>query len=320
MDSVIVNKTEIIKGSENEIQSLTAAFLQDQDVRESSRKLYGRTLKQFFLWVARENKSLSALTRVDILQYSEYLEATLKLSSLTIGSYLISVRKFFEWTEAVKLYPNIARGIKTPKRTQIFEKGYLSDGKSKALLNHFETLSLRDYAIVNLMLRTGLRTIEVTRAKVGDICFVGEQRVLKIWGKGRSESEKGKGFNFVVLTDKAYLPIRNYLQASRKGAKSGDPLFISNSHRNNGQELTTRTVSGICKDGLKAIGLDGREYTAHSLRHTTACSLLEHGKSLTEVQHVLRHSSPNTTQIYTKMKEREMRLREAPEAALDMAF
>ena len=170
------------------------------------------------------------------------------------------------------------------------------------------------------MLRTGLRTIEVARATIGDICYIGEKRVLKVWGKGRSESEKVKDFNFVVLTEKSYLPIRNYLEASRKGAKSGDPLFISSSHRNHGQGLTTRTVSGICKDGLKAIGLDGREYTAHSLRHTTACSLLEHGRSLIEVQHVLRHSSPNTTQIYTKMKERELRLREAPEAALDMAF
>jgi len=320
MNGVIVNRTEIIKGSKDEIKSLTEAFLNGQNVRESSRNLYGRTLKQFFRWVAKENKSLSDLTRVDILEYSEYLETSLKLSSLTIGSYLIAVRKFFEWTEAVKLYPNIARGIKTPKRSQIFEKGYLSDEKSKALLYYFEALSLRDYAIVNLMLRTGLRTIEVARATIGDICFMNEKRVLKIWGKGKSESEKGRDFNFVVLTEKAYLPIKNYMEAARKGAKSGDPLFVSTSHQNRGQGLTTRTISGLCKDGLKAIGLDGREYTAHSLRHTTASSLLEHGRNLIEVQHVLRHSSPTTTQIYTKMKEKEIRLREAPEAALDLAF
>ena len=170
------------------------------------------------------------------------------------------------------------------------------------------------------MLRTGLRTIEVARATVGDICFMGEQRVLKVWGKGKTEGEKGKGFNFVVLTDKSYLPIRNYLEAARKGAKAGEPLFTSTSHQNSGQQLTTRTISGICKDGLKAIGLDGKEYTAHSLRHTTASSLLEHGRNLIEVQHVLRHSSPTTTQIYTRMKEKEIRLREAPEAALDNAF
>ena len=96
MNSVIVSKTEITRGSNNDIQSLTEAFLNDQNVRESSRKLYGRTLKQFFIWVAKENKILSTLTRVDILQYSEYLENSLKVAPLTIGSYLISVRKFFE--------------------------------------------------------------------------------------------------------------------------------------------------------------------------------------------------------------------------------
>ncbi len=320
MASVIVNRREIVKGSKNEIENLKEAFLAGQSVKESSRKLYSRTLRQFFLWVEKTGKALQDLTRVDILEYKEYLENELKLSPLTVGSYIVSLRKFYEWTESEKLYPNIARGIKTPHRSQTFEKGFLSDDKSRELLSYFENVSLRDYAIVNLMLRTGLRTIEVSRATIGDICFMGERRILKVWGKGRTEGEKGKGFNFVVLTDKSYLPIRNYLEAARKGAKTGEPLFTSASHQNKGEQLSTRTISGLCKDGLKAIGLDGREYTAHSLRHTTASSLLEHGRNLVEVQHVLRHSSPTTTQIYTRMKEKELRLREAPEASLDNAF
>ena len=170
------------------------------------------------------------------------------------------------------------------------------------------------------MLRTGLRTIEVSRAQIGDICYMGEQRVLKIWGKGKSEADKGRDYNFVVLTDKTYLPIKNYLEATRRGAKSGEPLFTSNSHQNQGEQLSTRTISGLCKEGLKAIGLDGKEYTAHSLRHTTASLLLGHGETLLAVQHVLRHASVNTTQRYTKLKEREMRLTNAPETALDFVF
>jgi integrase/recombinase XerC/integrase/recombinase XerD len=170
------------------------------------------------------------------------------------------------------------------------------------------------------MLRTGLRTIEVSRALVGDICFMGEQRVLKIWGKGKTEAEKGKDYNFVVLTDKAYLPIKNYLEATRKGARGGEPLFTSTSHQNQGKQLSTRTISGICKEGLRSIGLDGREYTAHSLRHTTASLLLGNGQPLLAVQHVLRHASVNTTQRYTKQKERELRLQNAPEEALDTAI
>ena len=170
------------------------------------------------------------------------------------------------------------------------------------------------------MLRTGLRTIEVSRAQIGDICYMGEQRVLKIWGKGKSEAEKGKGFNFVVLIDEVYNPIKRYLEADRRGARSGEPLFTSRSHQNQGEQISTRTISGLCKAGLKAIGLDGKEYTAHSLRHTTASLLLGHGQTLLAVQHVLRHVSVNTTQRYTKQKERELRLKDAPEIALDFAF
>lgn len=311
---------ELSKGLGERVGSLTEAFLNALDVKENSRKLYGRTLRQFFVWVSLTNRSLSELTKSDITEYKYYLENVLKLSPLTIGSYIVSLRKFYEWIESEGLYKNIAKGIKTPQRSQTFEKQYLSEEKSRQLLGHFESLSLRDYAIVNLMLRTGLRTIEVSRAQVGDICFMGEQRILKIWGKGKSEAEKGKDYNFVVLTDKTYLPIKNYLETCRRGARSGEPLFTSNSNQNQGEGLSTRTISGICKQGLKSIGLDGREYTAHSLRHTTASLLLGHGQTLLAVQHVLRHASVNTTQRYTKLKEREMRLQNAPETALDIAF
>lgn len=300
--------------------NLARLFLSGLDVKESSRRLYGRTLKQFFSWVNVAGKDLARMERADIAEYKSYLENTLKLSPLTVGSYIVSLRKFYEWVESEGLYKNITRGIKTPQRSQSYEKQYLSEEKSRELLDYAEAFSLRDYAIINLMLRTGLRTIEVSRALVGDISFMGEKRVLKIWGKGKTEAEKGRDYNFVVLTEKAYLPIKTYLETSRRGAKSGEPLFTSASHQNAGEQLSTRTISGICKEGLKHIGLDGKEYTAHSLRHTTASLLLGHGQSLLAVQHVLRHASVNTTQRYTKQKEREIRLSQAPESALDFAF
>lgn len=318
MDLVLFKQQGIAQ--ERDTQSLISTFLNGLDVKESSRKLYGRTLRQFFTWVELTGRNLSTLTKADAAEYKSYLETRLKLSPLTVGSYIVALRKFYSWVENEGMYKDITKGIKTPQRSQAFEKQYLSEEKSRALLEHFEGLSLRDYAIVNLMLRTGLRTIEVARAQVGDICYMGEQRILKIWGKGKTEAEKGKDYNFVVLTDKTYLPIRNYLEVTRRGARGGEPLFTSISHQNQGEQLTTRTISGICKGGLKAIGLDGKEYTAHSLRHTTASLLLEQGQPLLAVQHVLRHASVNTTQRYTKQKEREMRLRHAPEEALDFAF
>ncbi len=314
--------TDIVRIQPEEIQVVTAPknwrdlldyFVSTQDVKESSRKLYSRTLKLFFEWVEEKGKNLPDLTRADIIEYKEGLFAK-GLSSLSVASYLTSLRKFYEWTEAEKYYPNIVRGVKTPRRVQTFKKQHLTEEKSGELLSHFESLSLRDYAIVNLILRTGLRTIEVVRADVGDITFKGGRRILRVWGKGHDTKD-----DFVVLTPKTYEPIRRYLE-TRKGAKPTEPLFSSDSHRNSGERLTTRTISGLCKGGLKAIGLDGREFTAHSLRHTTAVTILKNGGDITQAQNVLRHTTPTTTQIYVESIKEELRLQNAPEQLIDAAF
>lgn len=313
---VKVSGKEVRVGNTTDWRGLIATFTSEQDVKESSRKLYIRTLTQYFLWIKETNRIIDHLTRIDILEYKDHLQGE-GLSALTIGSYLVVVRKFYEWAEAHKLYPNIAKGVKTPKRVQAFKKQHLTDTKSGELLSYFENISKRDYAIVNLMIRTGLRTIEVTRANIEDITFRGERRILKVWGKGRDIDSKDE--DFVVLSDKTYKPIADYL-STRKGAKGGEPLFISNSRQNQGERLTTRTISQICKEGLKAIGMDGKEFTAHSLRHTTAVAMLKHGANQTDVQGVLRHSSPVTTQIYLESVKEEMRLKNAPEMMLDNAF
>nr|CDL65453.1 unnamed protein product [uncultured bacterium]CRY94201.1 hypothetical protein [uncultured prokaryote] len=294
-------------------RDLLSYFVSTQDVKESSRKLYSRTLKLFFEWVEEKGKVIAGLTRTDIIEYKEDLFGK-GLSSLSVASYLTSLRKFYEWAEAEKLYPNIVKGVKTPRRVQTFKKQHLTEEKSGELLSHFESLSLRDFAIVNLILRTGLRTIEVVRADVGDITFKGGRRILRVWGKGHDTKD-----DFVVLTDKTFEPIKRYLD-TRKGAKPTEPLFSSDSHRNSGERLTTRTISGLCKGGLKAIGLDGREFTAHSLRHTTAVTILKNGGDLTQAQNVLRHTSPTTTQIYVESIKEELRLQNAPEALIDAAF
>lgn len=308
-----VQGVEVQAGNSNDWRGLVATFIAAQDVKQSSRGLYTRTLSQFFRWIEASGKALTNLTRQNVLEYKDNLQAQ-NLSSLTVSSYITAVRKFYEWAEAEKYYPNIAKGIKTPRRVQAFKKQHLTDDKSAELLSHFQSLSERDYAIVNLILRTGLRTVEVVRADVGDITFKGNRRVLKVWGKGHNEKD-----DFVVLSEKAYQPIKDYL-ATRKAVKSGEPLFTSTSNNNKGERLTTKTISTICKSGLKAIGLDGKEFTAHSLRHTTAVAILKHGGQLTDVQNVLRHSSPVTSQIYTESVKEELRLLNAPELSLDNAF
>ena len=286
------------------------AFLSECDIRANSKNVYRRGLLNFFRWVDSTGRTISELTRADILSFKETLLQT--HSNLTIAGYMVALRRFYEWTEGCKLYPNIARGIKSPKRKNAYLKEHLRENQIHELLNYFEG-NTRDYAIVNLLLRTGLRCIEVVRANVEDITFKGGQRILKIWGKGRDERDA-----FVVLTDKAYAPIKAYLE-TRGSTTLKEPLFVSTSNRNQNGRLTTRTISKICKEGFRAIGIDAHEYTAHSLRHTTAVMLLKHG-TLSDVQSVLRHASPVTSQIYTKSVEEELRLANPSEMKLDGIF
>lgn len=313
MEIAIIKPQEVAQINPARIEDLVESFISAQDVKESSRALYKRTLKLYFSWVNSKGLQLQDVTRAELLIYKEELLASGK-SSLSVGSYITSVRRFYEWTEANKYYPNVAKGIKTPKRRQQFRKQPLLPAQATALLSYYQDKALRDYAIVNLLLRTGLRTIEAVRANLEDITFKGSQRVLLVHGKGRDEKD-----NFVLLTDKAYEPIKAYLQ-TRQGAKPGEPLFTSTSNNSLGDRLTTKTISTIAKDGLKAIGLDSRAFTAHSLRHTTAVNILRSGGSLEQAQMTLRHSNPATTQIYTATLNEERRLQNSGEALLDSLY
>lgn len=304
---------EITTVSPQRIEELVDRFIASQDVKLSSKLLYRRTLKQYFNWVTGKAYILSEIARPQIIEYKEDLLSS-GISSLTVGSYITSVRRFYEWLEANKIYPNIAKGIKAPKRKQQFKKQPLLPAQATALLSYYQDKALRDYTIINLLLRTGLRTIEAIRANVEDITFKGSQRVLLVHGKGRDEKD-----NFVLLTDKAYQPIADYL-ATRGKVNSLEPLFTSTSNNSKGERLSTRTISYIAKEGLKAIGLDEKAFTAHSLRHTTAVNILRAGGSLEMAQFTLRHSNPATTQIYTASLNEERRLQNSGEALLDSLY
>lgn len=313
MDIVVRQAQDVATVNPQRIEELVDRFIASQDVKESSKLLYRRTLKQYFKWVDKKSYLLSEIARPQLLEYKDELLNS-NMSSLTVGSYITSVRRFYEWTEANKFYPNVAKGIKTPKRKQQFKKQPLLPSQATALLNYYQDKTLRDYAIVNLLLRTGLRTIEVIRANVEDITFKGSQRVLLVHGKGRDEKD-----NFVLLTDKTYQPIAQYL-ATRGNINGSEPLFTSTSNNSKGERLSTRSISYIAKEGLKAIGLDERAFTAHSLRHTTAVNILRGGGSLEQAQMTLRHSNPATTQIYTATLNEERRLQNSGEALIDSLY
>lgn len=282
------------------LESLLDSFLADHDVKASSKATYKRSLKQFVLWLQETGRSerMATLSREDILAYRESLSSAGK-SSYTVSTYLASVKQLYQWLEAKKFYPDITRGVKAGRKARGFRKDILSEEQLRQVLNSPERSDLeglRDYALIGLLARTGLRTVEVARAAVEDLrqepgLQAGES-VLWIQGKGHDLKD-----DFVLLTGKALQPLQAYLQARGRLSKEA-PLFCSHSDRNSGQALTTRSISRVVKQSMRSVGLDDGRLTAHSMRHTAISLAVLGGATLQQVQAMARHSDPKTTLVY----------------------
>jgi integrase/recombinase XerD len=290
-----------------DMEAFAREFLAAQDIGENSKQTYQRALRQFLLWL--NERGGASLDRTAILEY----KASLKdrgLSPYSVSVYIVAVRRFFEWAESMKYYPNIARGVKTPKNGHGFKKDSLTIDQLRDLLAGIDQGTVagkRDYALLNLLMRTGLRTIEVIQADVEDVRQQGGEALLWIQGKGRDSKDE-----FVILTPDTLRPIYDYLQ-TRGGAKAG-PLFSSISDRNNGERLTTRSIRRIVKERFRAIGIDSDRLTAHSLRHTAITLSLKAGATIQEAQALGRHANINTTLVYAHNIDR---LKNAPERLID---
>ena len=286
------DKTNIVELKAS-LSSRVEQFIISLDAKDTTKDAYRKALRIFQAWILA--KGYNNPSRETILEYKQYLQAR-SLSPLTITAYLTALRRFFVYLESIKVYPNIVSGIKGLKSPRGFMKDALTKDEVNILLGAIaerkDLNSLRDFALINLMLRTGLRTIEVSRALIGDIGRENGETILRVWGKGRDSKDE-----LVILTLQAYKPLLEYLEA-RGETKAGEPLFISHSNRSR-EYLTTRSIRRIIADRLKSVGLKTDRLTAHSLRHTAGTIALSNGADLIGVKDMLRHSSINTTMIYT---------------------
>lgn len=264
---------------------------------------YSRSIRRFVAYLEEHN--ITNPTREDVIAYRDFLKDTLKPA--TVQSYLTSVKIFFSWTETEGLYPNVAHRIKGVKIETVHKKDALTAEQTLRLLESVDRSTLqgmRDYALLLLMVTTGLREISVVRADVGDIRNVADQTVLFYQGKGRSEKTE-----YVKLAPETEEALRTYL-AERDVTDPAAPLFACVSNRNADGRLTTRSVSRIAKTRLVAIGLNSDRLTGHSLRHTAATLNMACGGSVEETQQLLGHSNINTTMIYAHALERSRNISE----------
>lgn len=260
---------------------------------------YARATRQLLKYLGENG--ITQPRREDILAYRDSLIASGHKPS-TVQSYIVAARLFFEWLAQEGIYTNNpAEHIKGAKLDKAHKKDYLTTRQVKNLLSKVERDTLqgkRDYAILVLMITGGLRTIEVSRADIGDMRTLGNDTVLYLQGKGHVEKT-----DFVKLDGHVEEAIRDYLTA-RGEAAQGAPLFTSTSNRSRGQRLSTRTISGIVKERMQAAGYNSDKLTAHSLRHTAVTLSLLAGKPLEEVQQFARHSNMQTTLIYSHALDR----------------
>ena len=291
----------------NAIAQLIERYIAALDVKPRSKEGYRKGVNRFFEWLA--DKGITNPAREDILAYKA--EMLTQYTACTVSTYLTAVKSFFTYLEGEKISPNIANGIKGAKHQRGFRKDALTPAQANRVIGTIDTSTTegkRNYALVNLLIRTGLRTIEAERATVGDIRSETGEALLYIQGKGRDSKDA-----FVVLTESTLQPIKEYLRERGK-LQDTAPLFASHSDRNNGEGITTRSISRIAKEALRAAGYDDSRLTAHSMRHTAVTLSLMGGASIQEAQALARHQNINTTLIYAHNIDR---IAKAPERKVD---
>ena len=137
-----------------------------------------------------ENNNISEVTHAILIQYKEDLMETKKAS--TISMYMTALKKLYKYLET-KGIKNIASDLKGAKQKRNYSKDPLTLDQAKDLLNSIDRTTnegKRNYALIHLLLTTGLRTIEIERANIEDIRNVANNSVLYVMGKGRDTKDE----------------------------------------------------------------------------------------------------------------------------------
>lgn len=266
-------------------------FKRNLDATKETKETYIKGVLAFIKWCNKND--ISEVTHATLIQFKENLISQNKKAS-TISMYMTALKKLYKYLET-KGIKNIASDLKGAKQKRNYSKDPLTIDQAKDLLNSIDRTTnegKRNYALIHLLLTTGLRTIEIERANIEDIRNVANNSVLYVMGKGRESKDE-----YVKLTYETLKAINEYL-LTRDIKTDKEPLFTSLSDRSNGQRLKTRSIRDIIKKAFKNIGINSDKITTHSLRHTAITLTLIGGSTIQEAQQLARHSNINTTMIY----------------------
>lgn len=274
------------------LQEFAMYLSSERGMTEKAICTYGRYIRLFIDdRFGAGSVDWSAIHGADIHRFISRL--TKKFSPGTTGLVITALRSFFRFlnvyghvkTEFSKYIPSVPnwRATNLPY--------YLSSKEVDRLLNKINRdsdVGKRDYAILKLLTRLGLRACEVANLSLDDINWSGAE--ITIHGKGLRKkrlpipSDVGQALAL-------YLKIRRKRDTRRVFLRTFPPY----------EGISSPLIGALVRAAITRTGLTPYKSGSHLLRHTAATNMLRRGASLTEIGMVLGHMDVNSTAIYAKV-------------------
>lgn len=255
--------------------------------------------------IAASNIKFSDLTYEVLLEFFNWLETDRLCKPTTRNQRLAALSAFSEYAQnrdfdAASIFRSAIIKIpvkkSTPKQRAVFTRDEI-----KILLNlpdeNYET-GLRDKVLLSLMYATGARAQEVCDLKVRDIRMNDTSAFITLLGKGSKTRQVGISKKIAEVLHK-YIVHRHIEKYPERH------VFSSQTH----EQMTVSCIEGVYKKYVIMAKnqnpslFHADSYPPHSMRHSTACHLLEAGVDIVTIKNILGHVSVQTTQIYAEMSQ-----------------
>jgi integrase/recombinase XerD len=282
------------------IERFTDALLLEEGLSANTLDAYRRDVEGLASWLAGGHRGLREATEQQLRDYLGTRVAA-RAKPRTSARLLSSLKRFYRFAVREALIAGDPTALlEAPKLGRSLPKT-LTEEQVEKLLRAPQTqtlLGLRDRAMLETLYATGLRVSELVGLKLSQLNL--DQGVVRVTGKGDKE-------RLVPLGEEAVSWLQRYLDEARPALVKRhvtDAVFPTA----RGAAMTRQAFWHNLKRHARAVGIEAKKLSPHTLRHAFATHLLNHGADLRVVQMLLGHSDLSTTQIYTHVAQ--VRLRE----------
>jgi len=275
------------------IEEYRNIYMAYRNFAQRTRVEYVNDLEDLVLFLNRMGvDKVGKVTLPHLVRYMAELDKR-GLAGSTRKRKVISIRSFlgFLYMEG-HTTTNIGKQL-IPPYVEARKPRYLTTEEYSRLLERGKS-DKRDYAIIQLLLQTGIKLSELTRLTINDLQItdgVDEKgkrvEYIRVVGNQRNKER------LIPLNPKASTAIDDYL-TNREKSKS-DNLFLNRS----GEQLGERGVEKIVGKYIKLAGIVNA--SVNSLRHTFGAHHAVMGTSIDTVRKVMGHKDKRTTEIYYSM-------------------